>query len=87
MQCKDIPDLPILKMLSENRVWHTWGYPSSMPSVQDAMPEGTDDKLQVAKMVMLIRRGLVSGCGCGCRGDFEITEKGLEFLCKSESRT
>jgi hypothetical protein len=28
----------------------------------------------------LIKRGLVSGCTCGCRGDFEITQKGLDFL-------
>lgn len=27
-------------------------------------------------MASLIRRGLVDGCGCGCRGDFMITDKG-----------
>ncbi len=26
----------------------------------------------------------VDGCGCGCRGDFRITAKGLEFLEKNK---
>ncbi|MFH2045132.1 MAG: hypothetical protein ABIK92_08285 [Pseudomonadota bacterium] len=51
-----------------------------MPTVQDVMPNGIHGKLQVAKMKSLIRRGLVDGCDCGCRGDFEITRKGVEYL-------
>lgn len=34
----------------------------------------------LGKMRMLIRRGLVDGCPCGCRGDFEITPKGQAWL-------
>jgi hypothetical protein len=44
------------------------------------MPPDAPDKLILAKMNKLLRRGLVDGCGCGCRGDFEITDKGLAFL-------
>lgn len=78
MQCKDIPDEPIIQFLREHAgpfKWATWG-PSygSMPTVQDAMPTGTPPKLQLAKMRMLIRRGIVQGCPCGCRGDFYLTE-------------
>jgi hypothetical protein len=51
-----------------------------MPTVQDAMPPGTPDRLRVAKMKRLIERGLVDGCGCGCRGDYYLTEKGKYFL-------
>lgn len=80
MQCKDIPDRPILEFLAGLTTWASWGEGYSMPTVRDAMPEGTPDRLQVAKMAMLIRRGLVSGCACGCRGDFELTEKGRTFL-------
>jgi len=36
--------------------------------------------LVLAKMKSLIRKGWVSGCCCGCRGDFGITPKGLEHL-------
>lgn len=85
--CKDIPDEPVLRFLLDGRDqtgwrvpgWATWfaGYDNS---VQQAMPPHTPAKLARAKMAMLIRRGLVSGCTCGCRGDFEITSKGLAFL-------
>ena len=44
------------------------------------MPPKTPEKLVRAKMGGLIRRGLVGGCDCGCRGDFFITQKGLELL-------
>lgn len=86
MQCKDIPDRPVLAFLSTLGRWGTcfeYGngsgelYPNS---VQHAMPAATGPKLARAKMAMLIKRGLVDGCSCGCRGDYEITEKGLAYL-------
>jgi hypothetical protein len=49
-------------------------------TVRLAMPPGTPDKLVLAKMRNLIKHGLVSGCGCGCRGDFELTDLGREWL-------
>lgn len=83
MQCKNIPDLPILQFLAKQNRWTTH-YDSNpergMPSVGTAMPPNTPIKLRLAKMGMLIRRGLVSGCTCGCRGDFEITDKGRALL-------
>lgn len=48
----------------------------NMPTVLRAMPNNVPLKLAHAKMNMLIRRGLVDGCSCGCRGDYRITEKG-----------
>lgn len=81
MQCKDIPDEPILKFLLEHQgQWCTWNEGYSMPTVRDAMPPETPPKLQLAKMAMLIRRGLVQGCDCGCRGDFEITADGIALI-------
>ncbi|SEL12515.1 hypothetical protein SAMN05216359_105285 [Roseateles sp. YR242] len=50
------------------------------PSVRDAMPPDLPQRLVLAKMNMLIRRGLVDGCACGCRGDFQITERGRAML-------
>ena len=81
MQCKDIPIKPILEFLIlHNGKWCTWySKPSIMPTIEDAMPIGTPPKLRLAKMRMLIKKGLVSGCDCGCRGDFEITEKGIQY--------
>lgn len=58
LQCKDIPTLPILEMLALNpEKWHTWdeGY-GYMPTVRDAMPEGTPRLLQHAKMKHLFKK-------------------------------
>ena len=76
MKCKDIPDRPILEFLAQRQgIQNTWflGYEGD---VRIAMPKDTPDKLILGKMRILIRSGLVDGCACGCRGDFEITEKG-----------
>ncbi len=82
MQCKDIPDRPILELLNQSPgQWHGWTkHNAAMPSVLPAFPAGCPEKLLLAKMGMLIRRGVVDGCACGCRGDFVITEKGREEL-------
>ncbi len=80
MQCKDIPDLPILQFLAQQTQWATWGEGFSMPTVRDAMPPGVHVDLQIAKMGQLIKRELVKGCPCGCRGDYVITDKGREYI-------
>lgn len=50
--------------------------------VSYAFPHGYPHILQMAIMRRLYRKGLIGGCDCGCRGDFEITDKGLEVLGK-----
>lgn len=87
-QCKDIPDIPILIFLldlpcfpgSKIKMGGTWFGSDFENSVTHAMPEWVCRRLALAKMGMLIRRGLVDGCACGCRGDFELTEYGRAFL-------
>ena len=80
MQCKDIPDIPILIFLAQRPdEWHNW-YFGDEKDVHRCMPAGIPEKLVLAKMRQLIKRGLVDGCDCGCRGDFEISQKGKEFL-------
>jgi len=39
-----------------------------------------DPRLRHKKLASMVDRGLLGGCGCGCRGDFEITDKGLALL-------
>lgn len=96
LQCKDIPDRPILERLQAERVAArgkraAWVFlrPSGndwpcvlegMPQAVAELPAGDRDRLALAKMRQLIRRGLAEGCTCGCRGDFEITAKGREWL-------
>lgn len=75
MQCKDIPGQPIIDWLKNQTEWATYGDGFSMPTVADCMPLGTPEKLQLAKMGKLIKRGIVEGCACGCRGDFYLVRK------------
>ena len=89
MQAKDVPEIPILVWLRAFEAkaypgdrefpWATWfhGYSNS---VDQSMPAGTPEKVVRAKMAGLIRRGLVAGCGCGCRGDYELTDAGIAYL-------
>lgn len=80
MQCKDIPEIPILQFLADRPgVWCNW-YFGNNNDVTNAMPAGTPGKVKIAKMRRLIERGLVDGCPCGCRGDFQLTPKGCDYL-------
>lgn len=71
------------KLESFHPAWGT-AHAGFANSVANAMPRGTPANLQLAKMQSLIDRGLVDGCTCGCRGDFELTDKGRE-LAEKES--
>lgn len=92
IQAKHISEIPILEFLEGlNGTWATW-FPVknedgsfSKNSVMNAVPSGTPEKVILSKMRSLIRRGLVDGCGCGCRGDFVLSEKGKEYLKKLQS--
>lgn len=82
MQVKDINKVPVLERLLEIESMGrqgTW-FQGFDNSVGTAMPEGTPPKLQLAVMKALIKNGLVDGCGCGCRGDFELTQKGRDLI-------
>ena len=46
-------------------------------SLDKSTPKGVSAQ-GVAKR--LISEGLISGCTCGCRGDYELTEKGRQFI-------
>lgn len=82
MKCKDILDKPVVEFVRKHGgVGCNWYDLDNNPrSVVHAMPKGMPQKLVLAKMKQLLKRGLVNGCGCGCRGDFEITDKGNAFL-------
>jgi hypothetical protein len=85
MKTKDIPDQPILEFLSQIAPrWAFWFEGSETSILGRAIPIDTPKNLVLAKMRNLIKRGLVQGCACGCRGDFEITDKGREWLIETE---
>lgn len=84
IQCKHIDDARILTFLADNKGPANWycekdGTPYHN-SVAISVPFGTPQKLLLKKMEMMVRRGVVDGCACGCRGDFSITEKGLKEI-------
>jgi hypothetical protein len=89
MKTFDLPDSVILEYLADRQgKWtHLWmGYFRNKPGQEDtddvfyAIPDGVPEKVIRAKLSKLIRRGLIGGCDCGCRGDFEITDKGLALI-------
>ncbi len=93
MQCKDIPEEPILRYLAGEvdgyEGWPVMGLASrnrgddgcpDAGSILNAMPAGIPINLAMAKAYMMIRKGVIDGCTCGCRGDFEITEKGRAVI-------
>lgn len=59
--------------------WATWGYEGADFGLQLRFSE-FPRKVLLAKARRLIKRGLLTGCACGCRGDFELTLKGKELL-------
>lgn len=82
MQCKDIPDQPIIEFVWDvnNRDrWANWISGDDV-DVHAVFPPGVPDKLVLAKMRKLIGKGLLDGCACGCRGDFVVTMKGCEVI-------
>jgi hypothetical protein len=89
MQCKDIPTIPILEFVEKHGgIGCNWfGKHISELSVRHAMPDNIPDKLVHAKMNKLIAKELISGCNCGCRGDYELTEKGKQLIHENNGTT
>lgn len=83
MQCKDIDDVGILEFVQD---CNDLGLPALLRnptyegSVMRLMPRNTPFKVARAKMARLVQRSLLDGCGCGCVGNFFLTEKGLRYL-------
>lgn len=76
-------DWACLTWLAKQSRWSTYRTDGhGMPTLADAGPEvaALNEKQRLAVMNRLIRRKLVDGCTCGCRGDFEITDAGEAFI-------
>ncbi len=87
MKCSDIHTEGILLFLSRHQgQWSTYCRNQWMPAVADGMRPDVPWKVMWAKMKRLIHQGLVDGCPCGCRGDFEITNKGLAMIGVARTR-
>jgi hypothetical protein len=91
IQAKHVNKLPILQFLKDlNGKWACIFQPDDKcpmfeNSVWNVIPMDIPYKVGLAAMANLMKRGYVTGCTCGCRGDFEITKKGLEVLKANEA--
>ena len=76
IQAKDISDEAmecaiITATLSRDSYWATsWDVGALLPEYPR--------KVILAKAKAFIRRGLITGCACDCRGDWEIEERSLD---------
>lgn len=81
----EIPVMPVIGLLyvlghrEPHGVWGTW-FSGFDNSVLNAMPVGTTEIRARAFMRVLSTLNLVEGCHCGCRGDYELTNKGTAYF-------
>jgi hypothetical protein len=73
MQAKDITDATMLDALSKARGLHGVPEWSSLWDVQKALPD-VPPKVVLAKLRSMVKRNIIDGCTCGCRGDFELVK-------------
>jgi hypothetical protein len=76
MQAKDVPDASIVDFVTAARMvltepWHRAPRWLLMSEIEDAFP-AIPPKVLRAKLSKLVKRGLLDGCTCGCRGDFRL---------------
>lgn len=88
---RDIPDIVFLRAVaaaSRHGLWSTrWdvaqilgGFTLDDPYREIGGVPGVPWKVVLAKFRRVRGRGLVTGCDCSCRGDFELTDKGRALI-------
>lgn len=73
MQTKDVPDHVMLDAIMATRGRHGVPQWSTLWDIEGHLP-GLPKKVVRSKLRSLIKRRIIDGCTCGCRGDFEILE-------------
>lgn len=76
MKASDVPDVLFLQTVL--KVAQPWGL-TMRTDVERALPE-YPWKVLLAKASRLIKRGLMDGCDCGCRGDYRLLDKGIALI-------
>lgn len=71
MKAGDLSEAAILALLNEHPGEpHThWDVGGGLRVFDPAHPDAPE-KVLTAKLRSMVRRGLIRGCGCGCRGDW-----------------
>lgn len=77
LQAKDIRDEDFLEAIETCIEARTieWGFQARRATrwdIHDLLGHHIPEKVVLAKAAQLIKRGVIDGCTCGCRGDFEV---------------
>lgn len=78
IQAKDISDEDFIAAVQEasRQAAKRWGAKDAWAMVWDVTAIlGVPEKVVRAKAERIIKRGLMDGCTCGCRGDFDLRGK------------
>lgn len=70
------PQPALRKREGRDATWPVWVFTWNLDCLMPFFPP----EVIRAKASRLIRRGLLTGCDCGCRGDFSLTVEGARFL-------
>lgn len=80
LQAKHLPDDQVLATLRHLETDSRWGTKRRWVSrweIEDEFPT-VPPKVVLAKLRSLIKRGVIDGCTCGCRGDlYTRDEEGI----------
>ena len=83
VKASDILDAEILQVIDEVKagtagVLHRKGLWTSRWDLDKELPQ-FPSKVILAKCRSMIKRGVINGCCCGCRGDFERVEERARY--------
>jgi hypothetical protein len=82
MQAKDIDAADVVRVVADvQAAQKRWVFMRDITPRFPTVPR----KVLIAKLNSLIRRKLLTGCTCGCRGDFETTESGRALLTRDSA--
>ena len=82
LQCKDLSTYSILYFMLKFKHEHYSMFSYVEHSIHKCFPNSSrlPNKLILAKLRKLIKRGYIEGCACGCRGDFKLKDQGRLYL-------
>lgn len=81
-KASDIDDVDFLRSVHRISLDGKWSVPVRWVSIWEMEPlfPAMPAKVVAAKFRQLLKRGLLDGCPCGCRGDLELTADGMAFM-------
>lgn len=79
MKASDLSDERIIGVLMQHPgKWHSSLGPNEwMPHVYDPAFPDVPREILIEKLRSMIERELISGCACGCRGDFFVGDEDM----------